>query len=613
MGCGSRTGLLTDRIVDGGADVGTVPGDASTGPAIDGAPNDAGAPTDASLPPDSAPLDGAGTDSAPPSDGGIYCDPAQGTIPSGGVCVPIPAPRPIAPLSTAVATSQSPTFRWALSGVATGAHVQICKDRACNVVLTAFDANGSSGRPAGGLPPGLLFWRLFGRASAVDGIAPSPTWELRVGHRSAGDASWGALADVNGDGHGDLFVGQREIGTSPSSGGVGHVFEYLGGAQGVAAPPTTTLAGPAANDLFGHALGSGDVDGDGYADLLVGAPGNSTTGGSVLVYRGGAGGVMPSSMAALAAPMGGAYGSSLGFAGDVDGDGYGDAVVGAPYAGGPANSFPGAAYVHLGSQGGLASSPSITFTRPSTVTDFGFAVAGIGDVNGDGWADVAVAGNEQVPLDSGGIVAIPHVFVFLGSAAGLSASAAFDLDGPPHNYTSSNTITLAGPADVDGDGYADLVAASLGRLIVYFGSATGLSPARSAYFIVPGLSEYDYSFRVGSGGDLDGDGYDDIVASYTSLYVYRGGPGGLPPTPSQTLTPPNGSATIYGYFVAAAGDVDGDTLGDLAVGAPFDLGWNGRAYLYLGAPGGIATSPQASLMGTASTGTYQPQFGSAVE
>jgi hypothetical protein len=80
-------------------------------------------------------------------------------------------------------------------------------------------------------------------------------------------------------------------------------------------------------------------------------------------------------------------------------------------------------------------------------------------------------------------------------------------------------------------------------------------------------------------------------------------------TPSLTFTPPNDSATIYGYQLGGFADVDGDGFADLPVGAPFDSNWIGRAYLFSGSASGLVTTPTTTFTGTASSGA---QFGSAV-
>src|SRR5262249_13099996 len=128
-------------------------------------------------------------------DGGLNCE--AGQVPTGDACAPLPpaAPRLLAPLSTATVTSRKPTLHWVLAPDTDGAHVQICRDRACSVVVTEFDAVGDHGAPASSLDPGVVFWRAYGRSGGRMGVTASYTWQFVVGARTAPvDISWGATA-----------------------------------------------------------------------------------------------------------------------------------------------------------------------------------------------------------------------------------------------------------------------------------------------------------------------------------------------------------------------------------------------------------------------------------
>ena len=271
-------------------------------------------------------------------------------------------------------------FRWlpTLPGAAS-ARVQVCTDRACTTVVTTVDADDllSSRRadaaPAVDLPPGVVYWRLFGRSNAAVATTPSVTWEGTIGHRTAGvDTSWGSLLDVNGDGHADIAVGDT---------GNAAIYVHHGSAAGFGATPTISSVPDALGGFFESA---GDISGDGYADLLAGGSGGG------FVYAGGPGGA---STTAWSSVVLGTFpsASSVAAAGDVDGDVYADVVVGTPN--------PSGAQIYRGGPAGLASSPSATTsgtaggvaTWPWARGLSGSRPRAAGDVNGDSRADIVTA------------------------------------------------------------------------------------------------------------------------------------------------------------------------------------------------------------------------------
>ena len=506
------------------------------------------------------------------------------------------APRLVAPLSTAAVTSRRPTLRWQLASGADGAHVQICRDRACSTEVAAFDVSGASGAPASDLPVGVLFWRAYGRSSGVTGQLATPTWEFTVGARSAPvDTSWGTTLDVNGDGYADVIVGAPFASTTF---GIAHV--YLGSSAGLALSPAVTLTAPGGqySDFGSSVASAGDVNGDGYGDVIVGANGDA---GGVYVYLGSATGLASTPAVTLINPDGvlGEVGGSVASAGDVNGDGYADVIVGAEMA----NALDGRAYVYLGSATGVASTPAVTLNGPVGAAGyFGESVASAGDVNGDGYDDVIVGAGVSDSFDGG-------AYLYLGSATGLAGTPAVTLSGPDAGGYFGVSVACAG--DVNGDGYADVIVGANfvsnhdGRAYVYLGSASGLtsSPATT---LIPPLGG-DFGQDVASAGDVNGDGYADVIvgASVSSLaYVYLGGALGLAASPALTLTDPvvntDGTVNDFGLSSVSAGDVNGDGYADVLVGSS----GSDRTYVYLGSASGLASAPGyiVSNPGTAGDG-----------
>lgn len=104
----------------------------------------------------------------------------------------IPPPRPIAPLSTAIVTSQRPMLRWELARGTDGALVELCRDREMTRMCQPVSVSGTTAMPGSALSPGVWFWRLRGRAGTSTGLETSPVWQFTVGNRSASvNTSWG--------------------------------------------------------------------------------------------------------------------------------------------------------------------------------------------------------------------------------------------------------------------------------------------------------------------------------------------------------------------------------------------------------------------------------------
>lgn len=515
-----------------------------------------------------------------------------GTGPDGGAGAAGAGPtlttaRPIAPLSTSTVTSQTPTLRWELPAGADGAFVELCADRACSQGIDSFTVAGTSGKPSQPLSPGVVFWRVTATTAGVKAKVTSPVWQMKIGHRSAPiDTSWGTTPDVDGDGFADILVGAPGI--FPAT---GEVYVYRGGPAGPASKPTLVVPNPGFGTGFGSALASaGDVDGDGFADVVIAGVGEKNA-GAVWLYRGGEAGLSTTPTLALhGEAIGDAFGISVSSVGDVNGDGYADVVVGQLEA----IKGPGRAFVFHGGPSGLADTPSATLVGPVKDSAFGGAVAGAGDVNGDGFGDLIVGAYL-------GTTGAGEATVFLGGPHDLEPAPTW-IGG---TLDDKFGVSVACAGDIDGDGLSDVVVGAFqtqvgpGLAYVFRGSATslGTTPSTTLTGTKPGDA---FGLAVDGAGDVDGDGYSDLLVGAGALgntgaaYVYRGSPAGLIATPATTLI---GNSNIFGDSLAGAGDLDGDGFDDVLIGNEHEAGYTGAVYGYRGGKGGLMTSPAFVLPG----------------
>ncbi|WP_420011464.1 hypothetical protein [Tateyamaria sp.] len=566
-------------------------------------------------------------------------------------------------------------------------------DNVYDIIVTASDDTNSTEQPVA--------------ITVTDDYEPIPLSSLDGSNGfilngiDAGDYSGFSVSsagDVNGDGYDDLIIGAYRA--DPIGNSSGETYIVYGGASAPGADGVLdlstldgtsgfSLTGIDAGDYSGRSVSSaGDVNGDGYDDLIIGASGVGSVQGeydaflgpgeAYVVYGGPTGADLVLDRPTLDGTRGFALtgiddgdelGVSVSSAGDVNGDGYDDLIIGATGADPNGDSGAGETYVIYGGASAPGTDGVLDLSTLDGTNGFilngidaddrsGFSISSAGDVNGDGYDDLIIGADRADPNgdSSGGTYVIYGGASAPGTGGRFNLSAldgtnGFILNGIDADDRSGRSVSSAG--DVNGDGYDDLIIGAdradpkgdsgAGETYVVYGGtrAPGTNGVMDLSdldgtngFILNGIDADDRSGRsVSSAGDVNGDGYDDLIIGADwadpngsrsgETYVVYGGasaPGTGGKLDLSALDGTNGFILNgidvndrSGTPVSSAGDVNGDGYDDLIIGAnradPNGDSGAGETYVVYGGATGTESLVPVTTQGTAAVDNFTGNAG----
>ncbi|HLO60921.1 MAG TPA: FG-GAP-like repeat-containing protein [Bacteroidales bacterium] len=380
--------------------------------------------------------------------------------------------------------------------------------------------------------------------------------------------------DVNHDGYDDMIVG------APNYNGLrGCAYLFYGG-ENADTVYDVLFIGQTHDSQFGSKVsGAGDVNNDGYDDIMVSAYMESDISGAVYIYYGGNPMDANPDVIIRGNHMIGFTGYSIAALGDLNKDGFDDIIVGEKSGQYDIYGFGKAQVFYGGSN--MDNSPDITFYGQGNIELFGGSVASAGDVNSDGFTDIIVGAIGE---------GLPKAYIYFGGE-NMDNKADIIINGAECIKGFATSLSSAG--DVNHDGYDDIIIGYYigtkdikGKAYIYFGGDS-MDNTPDITLTSP-VSSSSFGFDVAGGTDLDKDGYDDVIVgcfyypyystSKSYVYVYKGG-AEMDSEPDLILENQKGFED-FGFSVSMSGDVNNDGTNDILVGSRFGYINGSGAFLY---------------------------------